>query len=216
MLKKMKTFLKKNRLFAGKKKGSHKAQSLVEIAITFPLLLMLLSGLVEFGFMLNYYLSLTDVTRETARFFSNFDPFDDFGNDKISFYTDATGFLLYSLEPADVNDTSRKIVLDSSADDIVISVFSVSGSTITRYPSSLGGEYKWFNNHSSNFTVTEIGNRLVANAPDTGILLVEIYYDYHQILGLPWVTAFVPDPTTLYAYTMMPVPGAAPTPTPLP
>jgi|GEM_PF-4181619 len=34
-----------------------RGQSLVEIAIAFPVLIMMLAGLVEFGFMLNYYLS---------------------------------------------------------------------------------------------------------------------------------------------------------------
>ena len=33
-----------------------------------PILLMLLSGVIEFGFMLNYYLDVIDATRETARF----------------------------------------------------------------------------------------------------------------------------------------------------
>ncbi|NOY99814.1 MAG: pilus assembly protein [Chloroflexi bacterium] len=199
---------------ARKQKKSHKAQSLVEIAITFPVLLMLLSGLVEFGFMLNYYLSLTDVTRETARFFSNFDPFNPDGSDDLTFYQNAAGFLIQSLEPRDAQDTTKKIQLDSAADDIIISVFSVSGGTATLFPTS--GEYHWFNNDSSRFSTTDIASQLVGGAPNTGILLVEVFYDYHQVLAFPWVTAFVPDPVTLYAYTMMPLAAAEPTPTPIP
>ena len=51
---------------------------------------------------------------------------------------------------------------------------------------------------------------------NTGIVLVEMWYDYHMILGLPWITLFVPDPVTLYAYSWMPNANGAPTPTPGP
>jgi hypothetical protein len=201
--------------------GAHKAQSLVELAITLPLLLMMLAGLVEFGFMLNYYLSLNDATRETARFFSNFDPFtetspgvlaDDLSSTGV--YVTAAGFLLQNLEPIDAQDTSKKIKLDPTTDDIVISVFSVSGNTVKRFPTS--GDYHWFGNHSSRWTTTEVSNRLISGSPNTGMILIEVFYDYHQILGLPWLTAFIPDPVTLYAYTMMPMSAAEPTPTPIP
>ena len=43
-------------------------QSMVELALLFPLLLILLSGLVEFGFILNQYLALMDSARNAARF----------------------------------------------------------------------------------------------------------------------------------------------------
>ena len=210
----MKNKLKK--FFAKKtNKRKTKGQSLVEVALTFPLMLMMLSGLIEFGFMLNYYLSLTDASRETARFFSNFDPFDENGQDNINgFYAPAAAFLLNNLEPVDSNDTSRKIALDTTVDDVVISVFSASGGTVTRYPHINQGEYRHNNNVASRFSTLEVESRLVDTAPDTGILLVEIFYDYHQVLKLPWLAPFLPDPVTLYGYTMMPLSAAEPTPTP--
>jgi hypothetical protein len=213
----MKKLIKK--FFAKKgKTRKTKGQSLVEITLTFPLLLIMLSGLVEFGFMLNYYLSLTDATRETARFFSNFDPFDEFGNDDLNgFYAPAADFLLNNLEPANSADTSRKIALDITTDDVVISVFSVSNGTISRrFPNMNGGEYRYYDNVVSRFSNAEVESRLEATAPDTGILLVEVYYDYWQVLGLPWLAPFLSDPVTLYGYTMMPLSAAEPTPTPRP
>jgi hypothetical protein len=54
------------------------------------------------------------------------------------------------------------------------------------------------------------------SAPTTGLVLVEIYYEYHQILGLPWIRAFVPDPVVLHAYSIMPNTAVEPTPTPVP
>ena len=49
-----------------RKRNAHKTrgQSLVEVAIAFPVLIILFSGVIEFGFILNYYLSLLDATRE--------------------------------------------------------------------------------------------------------------------------------------------------------
>jgi hypothetical protein len=229
--------------------GAHKSkgQSLVEIAIAFPFILMLLSGLVEFGFMLNFYLSLLDATRESARIFSNFDPFEDgmkLGNcqcpatlcpdeaaedridvdcDKITFYQGAAGMVLDTLQPRDLNgdgiidaqernrDSSRRVILDRTADDVIVSVFSVGAGGTLRYPETNGGEYRWFNNLASRLSVDEINNRLIAGAPDTGILLVEVFYNYHQVLGLPWLAPFLPDPVLLHAYTFMPLPAAEPT-----
>jgi hypothetical protein len=46
------------------------------------------------------------------------------------------------------------------------------------------------------------------------LVLIEIFYDYNMVLGLPWITAFVPDPIGLYAYSIMPNPNVEPTPTP--
>ena len=44
---------------------------MVELALLFPLLLILLSGLIEFGFILNEYLSVMDAARNAARFASD-------------------------------------------------------------------------------------------------------------------------------------------------
>ena len=224
------------------RKGLSRArgQSLVEIAIALPVLLILLSGMIELGFMLNYYLSLLDSTREAARLYSNFDPFEDgykIGDctcsqedcpdedpadsadadcDRNNFYQGVAGIVVDSLQPASAEDTSRKIVLDSASDDVVISVFSVDGTHVVRFPSGTGGAYHWFNNQPSAFTDAEIISRLIGTAPPTGILLVEVFYNYHQVLALPWITIFIPNPTMLHAYTMMPLSAAEPTPPPSP
>jgi Flp pilus assembly protein TadG len=44
-----------------------RAQSLVETALLLPVLLLILSGLIEFGFLLNRYLILLDAVRNVAR-----------------------------------------------------------------------------------------------------------------------------------------------------
>jgi len=230
-----------------------RGQSLVEIAIAFPVLIMLLAGLVEFGFMLNYYLSLMDATRESARTFSNFTPFEeactcdrntackyddppdnpncirncdkDYNDpdcDSTSFYQGAAGMVFTSLRPKDINgdgelspeerakDSSRKIDLDPDKDDVVVSVLRIKTSAVLdRFPEN-GGEYHLFNNQPSRLSTVEIGSRLVSGAPDTGVLLVEVFFNYHQVLALPWLAPFLPEPILLHAYTIMPLPAAEP------
>jgi hypothetical protein len=70
---------------------SQRGQSFVELALTLPLLLLLLAGLVEVGFFINRYLDALDLTREAARFASNRDPFSTAGDTKCS-TTDALNF----------------------------------------------------------------------------------------------------------------------------
>jgi len=53
-----------------------RGQSIVEFMVLLPLLVMMLSGLIEFGFMLNFYLDLIDGAREVARFGANLDPLE--------------------------------------------------------------------------------------------------------------------------------------------
>ncbi len=203
------------------RKNKPRGQSLVEFALTLPLLLLLLSGLVEFGFMLNEYLSLVDGSREVARLFSNFDPIAD-----NAFYDHAANQVQSVLEPKDANDTTRKISFRNDTDhpdDIIISVFSVSGGTATLLPVDTSdakyvgnaNPYHWSNNQVSRLDEAEITSRLDGSAPNTGILTVEIFYHYDQVLKLPWLKA-IPDPVLLHAYTIMPLSSAEPTSTPIP
>lgn len=51
---------------------------------------------------------------------------------------------------------------------------------------------------------------------DKGVVLVEIYYCHHQLVNLPILSDLIPNPIPLHAFSVMPAPEAAPTPTPLP
>jgi hypothetical protein len=189
-------------------------QSLVELAIAFPVIILLFSGLIEFGFILNYYLSLLDATRESARWFSQQDPFTNPMTDpptlNMDYYNGAISMVLSNLQPFDLAhpelDSTRKVILDPDTDDVIISVFNIEGTTtktVTRYPPS--GKC-WFCKHSSGVSDADITNKLISGSKPTAILLVEVYYDYHQILALPWLAPFLSDPVVLHAYTMMPMP----------
>ena len=69
-------------------------------------------------------------------------------------------------------------------------------------------------------TLTDIRARLVSDAPNAGVLLVEIYYNYPQLLKLPVFSnssflgvrfSLIPDPIPVYVYTIMPISSAEPT-----
>lgn len=219
-----------------KSKWQAGGQSMVEFALLLPLLIMLLSGLVEFGFAVNMYLDLIDTAREVARYAADRDPVhigDTFVPYNEDFYIAAIGLADYTFLQA------GQITLDTDSDDVVISIIQVTGTDVhARYPLSgtglpetgyiednttaphictaggatpvNGGEIGWrrYCNHISRFTSAEIESRLDAMdatlPPDTGIVLVEIFYDYHMILELPWLTMTLPNPITLHAYTFAP------------
>jgi hypothetical protein len=185
---------------------------MVEFLIMLPVILIMMSGLIEFGFLLNYYLDLIDAARDGARFAANVDPLEP--DDAIFNCVNTTYF--YRLVPCVVNQAlTPQITLDPARDDLVISAFSVAGGVVTqRFPDSNGWSLN--GNEASEFTSAEVQAMLDPSAPNTGVVLVEIFYNYDMILALPWITAFVPNPVVLHAYTIMPNTYVEPTRTPGP
>jgi uncharacterized protein YkuJ len=201
-----------------------KAQSMVELAISLPILILLFTGMVEFGFMLNTYLSLQDATRASARLFSNETPFEFDVNgdvvDKVSFYEDAAQFVVDTLAL-----NAREVSIDQTRDNVFVSVITVDVDntvtppvidTITRHPD--GGQFYYLYDDVipvSVYNDSNIEDFMTSNGSlpvDSGLLIIEIYYSYEGILKLPWTTPFFSDsnPATLYASTIMPLVAAAP------
>ena len=183
-----------------KKNKNEKGQSFVELALVVVFLMILVAGIVEFGFMLNNYLNLVDASREAVRFSSNFDPFNLDGSLDTGFFIQ-TGQL--------TEEVLAPLVLDPTVgDDIVITFFSIGDGIYIRYPSDNG--WSVYGNQVSQLSNAEIQSRLDSGAPPTGVLLVEIYYNYPHVLGLPLFTAFVRDPMPVYVYAIMPLAAAEP------
>lgn len=198
-------------------------QSLVEFTILLPLLLIMLSGLIEFGFLLNDYLDVIDAAREAARFAANDDPigtlptdapphfwYRAWRNSRGSLFTASGGRIDWT--PTDPLDCS------GVNGDIVVSAFEVLGdSVIARMAPGYPNGVSNCGNYASKFTTGDV-QALISGAStnNSGVVLVEIYYEYFMILGLPWLDAFLPDPITLHAYSFMPNAYAEPTSTPSP
>ena len=203
-----------------------RAQSMVEFAILLPILLMLFSGMVEFGFMLNTYLSILDATRQAARQFSNTTPFLLDTVDNPAFYEECAQAAVINLDPSlgtPPDPNARRIVMNPNTDDVIVSVLSVSVdsavtpaviSSIVRYPDGLDF-YSLYGKQTTKYSNANIEEYMTQNnrtPVETGILIVEIYYGYSGILKLPWVTAFMSDadPVILHASTIMPLVAAKP------
>ena len=217
------------KLFKGKSIKIPRGQSFIELALVFMILMLLFAGVVELGNLVNIYLDIIDAAREAARYSNAISLYktDAFGNKYIGqdVYDGSAQVAWATLNPAchDVlpdkpgapncpaND--MKIKFDPTHDDIVISVISYDGHSILRFP-ALG--WSRFGNHTSTVSDAEILAQLDPSAPNTGLVLVEIFFNYHQMLGMPFFTNVLPNPIPVHAYSIMPYPGAEPTPTPIP
>ncbi len=178
-----------------------------------PILMMLLSGLIEFGFLLNSYLDVIDAAREAARFAANDDPTigspTDFvtpnfwnrayRNSRGSLFTASDGRINWTpTDPADCATVNG---------DILVSGFAFVDNTIKlRFPGvNVGASNCPLNGYQTKLSDAEVNAKLdAASIDNSGAVMVEIYYEYDMVLGLPWITAFVPDPVVLHSYTIMP------------
>lgn len=204
-------------------KQATQAQSLVEFAITLPLLILLFTGMVEFGFMLNTYLSVQDAVRSTARRFSTINPFDENGDIDSTFYESAAAYAIDQLAPAGDPD-SRQIVLELDRDNILISLIGVEVDETTDPDSIVTIErfftaeyYKHFDDTDppTLYPDSSIEEFLTANdaePSDSGLFIIEIYYGYEGTLNLPWTRPFFSpdDPSMLYVSAVMPTIYAKP------
>lgn len=225
MLRKVFSFPEKSAIKRPLKKRKSIGQSLVEFALLLPILLMLFSGMIEFGFMLNTYLSLLDSTRQAARLFANSTPFqlDTATNtivDDPNFSPSVALATVDILAPA-ADPNARQIVIDPTRDDVLVSVLRVNVddathtiSLIERFPEG-SLFYSLYGNQVTSYEDNDIENFMIQNGTtpvETGILIVEVYYGYKGILKLPWIEPFMNDdaPVLLHAATIMPLVAAKP------
>jgi len=254
---------------------STKAQSFIEFALVIPILLLILLGVVELTLFLGTYINLLDLTREAARYASSRDPFavtmqgdydcststllGDPGGDNFFFDTACVFSQLQGTatcaDPAFCNGFNSTIPIKSNEDDILISVFTETGTTQSTnadgITTPLSGvitpnefdngtntiPWVWSDHdadtaHNDNwrrdcnrqsspsaanptFTNDVIQSYLQSNAmANKGFVVVEVVYCYHQVLNIPILSQFLPNPMQIHTYTVMPLPAAQPTRTP--
>jgi hypothetical protein len=217
-----------------KKRQVSKGQSFVELALTLPIVILLLVGLVEVGFVFFTYLTVLDLTREAARFASIRNYREGLGvvhanplatcNDVYLdyFYDTACFFIDPGLNPY-ITFTAGNF------DDVAISVFTVNDDAVSnRWPMDGDGVWSLFGDNwkkdcQGNALLTEpyltneeIADMFVEDAPDDrGLVMVEGYFCYDMLLNIPIIDEFMPTPFRIHAYTIMPASEAIPTPTPI-
>jgi Flp pilus assembly protein TadG len=162
-----------------------RGQSLIELALVLPLLVVLLAGLVEVVFYARTYLVMLEATREGARI-------------------GARGTANYDNSEIDtlvVQDLSRQGINTTTGLVEVIIVRADVG------PGPVVNSYAAVSMHGSSqpvyLTQALILERLSAGDPKARLVAVEVYYNHRPVLGLPLVSAIFPDPMLLRAYSIM-------------
>jgi hypothetical protein len=157
--------MKESTSFRRNRQKRRRGQSLVEFALMAPILLIILSGLFEFGFIFNHYLAVLDAARNSSRFSSDnwYDirDLDHVCTSTVDFYRQAA--CMAALELASEHPSIElclppgKGTADcptgdwSKYDDVIVSVFSIlrnsplpTDAQIKRFPTESGcPQYGW-------------------------------------------------------------------------
>lgn len=222
-----------------RRRRASRGQSMVEMALTFPVLLLLLAGAVEIGMYYNTYLNLMDAAREAARYSVNGSPSSHDDNANCSSASGTQDYFRKAGCLARQNvELSMPGKFDPTRDDIIVSVVLFKHNAfLARYINSLlqSGEEGWSwcesmavpvdgvasctraaSRFSSTFLLSRLSefvtDRSVAPGavPNSAYVLIEIYHVHHQFLGLiPPGIPFIPQEVVMHAYAIMPVPAAA-------
>lgn len=221
-----------------------RGQAYVELVLVLPVLIIMVLGLVEVVIFTGRYLDVLDLTRQAARFASVRDPFDalvasdldcstpnqfNFFYDTACIFSPPAGSAACT-DPAFCNGMNPYVTFDPTRDDVVITIFTVSGNHVSDvwpaagYWSLSGADENWKKDCDGNvldpepsephFTEGLVNSMLESGSqPTKGFVAVEVYYCHEQILQLPLVSDLLPNPMRIHAYTAMPLPAAQPTPT---
>lgn len=160
-------------------------QSMVELALALPLLVVLLVGMIEVAFAARTYLAILEATREGARLGARGSA--NFDNNEIS-------TLVQQNLSREGYDTG------SNLEDIIIVRADVGpGATVNSYvASSMLGS-----GETPHLTLSTMLSRLAASDPQTRIVAVEICYDHPLLIGFPVMSDIFPNPYRLHVYSIM-------------
>jgi len=176
-------------LSAGKEdaliRSRSRGQSLVELALVLPLLILLLGGLVETVFYVRNYLALLEASREGARI----------GARGSANYDDS------EIDALVQQDLSRQGIDTTTGlvDVIIVRAEVGPGEAVTNYSA--------VRMHDSSqpvyLTRLKLHERLQARDPKARLVAVELYYNHRPVLGLPLVSVIFPNPMLLHTYSIM-------------
>ncbi|MEE4195794.1 MAG: TadE/TadG family type IV pilus assembly protein [Anaerolineae bacterium] len=152
---------KKKHFLIVPKEQRRKGQSLIEMALIVPILLIMVLGLVEVAAFMGAYLDALDLVREAARFASLRDPFYvgptdmncsteafDYYYDTVCIFSPPAGDARCTIGDPFCNGVNSATTLDMTRDDIVISAYTVVDQNVTAtYPPPDG--YYAYSDHDS-------------------------------------------------------------------
>ena len=171
----------KNRRFL----KSEKAQSMVELAYTLPIIILILLGMIEIVFFARAYLILLDTTVVGARLGSQGEAY--YNDDELLTMT-------YQSLAAEGYDSSDVI------DVIITRAELVNGTDVQNYRvvNMLSS------GQSSHITAEKLQSRLESGDPSIDIIVVEILFHHRLLFNLENI---LPDPPVIRAFTINALPG---------
>jgi len=202
-----------------------KGQSLVEMAVITPLLLFMFLGLFEVGYVLRNYLIIMTTSREAARFATKPDRMivtdtDAIGYEEIVRHSinSAAGQLQNELyQPGESGLVISNIVATVTMTDCENNTYHViypgeygredlSYSTAPMYQSRIDwlSEAQKVGERHRNIACRYLDeNGQPLGIPDEHVVIVEMFYTSHQLLGVPLLSNSLTDPIPLYSKTEM-------------
>lgn len=203
--------------------NNERGQSLVEMAIITPILLLMLLGLFEVCYVLRNYMIVITTSREAARFATKGDNLivtDDgaTGYEEVVQHSivSAAGQLQNKLyEPGESGLVISNIVASVTITDCATGNYHVlfpwygseylTYSTSPDYESRLDflSEAQKTGERHRNIACRYLDENGVPVVPDEHVVIVEMYYTSHQLLGAPVVSNYLTDPIPLYTRAVM-------------
>jgi hypothetical protein len=209
----------------------NQGQSLVELALTLPLLLIMFAGLVEIGAALRDYLVLVNANREGVRFAARGRWFDT--DDEVNYIFDrvvaAAGIeqrgddLVRFLRPLPIGELEPNTTVAVTYIQVPDQVDDVGG--LTNEPAEVVGMWysptvQIFDTHvtrinanamaeearQANYEFNEqyfINDQLLDIPSEDNLVIVETWLEHEQLLKLPIFTELLPERFTLYARSVM-------------
>ena len=164
-------------------KKRKRGQSMVELALALPVLILLLMGLVEIVFAGRTYLALLTTATAGSRL----------GSQGAALFTDAEIYT-YILQ----NLTGEKYSGSAVLDVIIVRADLTGGTTIQNY---VANKMK-ASSYTTSITQAVLASRLRTGDLASKVIGVEIIFNHQQLLNFPILSNFFPDPFVLRAYSI--------------
>jgi hypothetical protein len=180
-----------------------RGQGLVEMTLALPVLLIMLLGLVELGFLLHAYIVLYNADREATRFAVR----GTFTPEEIAerAMTSISEQLPAELEGADANTAIliTQLYIPADKDDFAtVELYWHAGISVTSrfVPQDHANKIKLDNDL---FNQEVMDAELGLGPTSQEVVIVEMFHNHDQVLHAPFVEWVFPDPMEVYAWTIM-------------
>jgi len=160
-----------------------RGQSMIELALALPILVLLLMGMVEIVFAGRTYLALLYVATSSSRM----------GSQGSALYTDSEIYTYITQNLANEKYNGSALV-----DVMIVRADLAGGTTVQNY---VVNKMK-ASSYNTSITQAVITNRLRTGDPSSRIVAIEILFNHRLMLNFPILSNFFPDPFIIRTYSI--------------